>query len=48
LGEGEPIPWYEIEWQVIDHGADYAEQGSRNQMETLAKAVKREPPAERW
>jgi hypothetical protein len=48
LEEGEVVPWYEIEYQVIDHGEDYAEQGHQHQLETLAKAVKRKPPVEQW
>jgi hypothetical protein len=46
--EGEAIPWYGMEWQVIDHGADYADKGHRCQHETIARAIKRKPPGETW
>jgi len=46
LGEAETVPWYEIEYQSIDHGEDYAEQGHAHQWESIAKAAKRMPPGE--
>jgi len=48
IEEGAVVPWYEIEFQTVDHGEDYAEQGHAHQFEAVAKAVKRKAPGEVW
>jgi hypothetical protein len=48
LEEGAAVPWYEIEYQTIDHGEDYEEQGFAHQFESVAKAVKWKPPGDLW
>lgn len=48
LVEGEAIPWYELEWQAVDHGEDFVQDGHAHRCETISKAVKRKPPAEQW
>jgi hypothetical protein len=44
--EGSDIPWYEMEFQTVDHGEDYAENGHQHQHETIVRAVKRIAPGE--
>ena len=46
--EGMAIPWYEMEFQTIDHGPDFEAKGHANQCEHVARAIKRKEPGEVW